>query len=180
MPVQARARDSGLLHDLGDRVTLVAEVLRIAELGGVDADRPADAPACRRRDGAGMRRALHRVRAFHLREQRQQHYGELRHRILWAARVDLDRVSEIPHPDPPRREVVDHVQRVADGSAEAIEGVHDDDIALARVRENLSQARPVGRRAGLLVDVDPIARDPGLLEASICRSTPCLTVETRA
>ncbi len=42
--------------------------------------------------------------------------------------------------------------------------MHDDHVALARVRDDFPQPGPVGRRAGLLINVDPIARDPDLLE----------------
>ncbi len=59
---------------------------------------------------------------------------------------------------------MDQVQGVTDRPTEAIERVHDDHVTLARVRDDLSEPGPVRRRAGLPVDVDPIARDPDLFE----------------
>ena len=60
---------------------------------------------------------------------------------------------------------MNQVQGVADRPAKPVERLHDDHVTLARVRDDLTQARPVGRRAGLLIDVDPVSRDPGLLES---------------
>ena len=59
---------------------------------------------------------------------------------------------------------MDQVERVAHRAPEPIEGVDDDHVALARVPDDLAQSGPVGRRPGLLVDVDPLARDPDLRE----------------
>ena len=125
--------------------------------GGVDEHRPADTPSLGGGDRAGVRGALERVGALHLRKQRQQHHRKLRHRILRVGRVDPDWVGEVAHPDPPLRELVDQVQRVAHRPAEPIEGVHHDHVPLARVLEHGAQAGPVDGRPGLLIDVDPIA-----------------------
>src|SRR5450755_297446 len=57
-----------------------------------------------------------------------------------------------------------HVQGIPDRPTETVERVHDDHVPRARVRDDFPQPGPIRRRAGLLVDVDPIARDPGLLK----------------
>jgi hypothetical protein len=59
---------------------------------------------------------------------------------------------------------VDQVQGVADGPAQPVECVHDNHVTLARISDDLREPRPVSRCAGLLIDVDPVSRDPGLLE----------------
>jgi len=87
-------------------------------------------------DGAGVRGALDRVGALHLTEQGEEGDGELGHRVVGVAGVDLDRVCEVADPDSALSEVVDHVERVADGPAEAIEGVDDDHVALAGVADH--------------------------------------------
>jgi hypothetical protein len=79
---------------------------------------------------------LDRVRALHLTEQGEEDDGELGHRVVGVAGVDLDRVCEVPDPDAALSEVVDHVERIADGAAEAIEGVDDDHVALAGVADH--------------------------------------------
>jgi hypothetical protein len=61
-------------------------------------------------------------------------------------------------------EVVDQVQGVAHGPSEPVEGVNHDDVAVAGVLDHSLQAGAVGGGAGLLVDVDPLGRDPGRLE----------------
>ncbi len=137
----------------------------VAELCGVDENRPADTAAFRGRDRSGVRGSLHRVRPLHLIEQRQQHDRQLRHRIVGVAGVDLDRVGEVADTDLALGELVDQVQGVSDRSAKPVERVHDDHVALARVRDELTEPGPVGRRAGLLIDVDPIPRDCDLLES---------------
>jgi hypothetical protein len=42
--------------------------------------------------------------------------------------------------------------------------VHDDHVPLARVLQDRAHARPVDRRPGLLIDVDPLAGDAGVDE----------------
>ena len=106
----------------------------------------------------------HRVRPLRLTEQRQQHDRELRHRILRIARVNLDRVGEVPDTNLALGQLVDQVQGIPDRPTEPVERVHDDHVTLARVRDDLSEPGPVRRRAGLPVDVDPIARDPDPLK----------------
>src|SRR5450755_3242978 len=162
--VQARAWDAGLLDDLSDRAPRVAQMSCPFQFPWVDQDRPADTTTLRTRHRARVRSALHRVCPLHLTEQRQQHDRELRHRILRVARVDLDRVSEVPDTNLALGELVDQVQGVPDRPTETVERVHDDHVTLARVRGDVSEPGPVRRRAGLPVDVDPIARDPDLLE----------------
>ena len=52
---------------------------------------------------------------------------------------------------PPLVQVVDQVQRVADGAAEPVESMHHDDIALAGVSQQYLQPGPLGGGPGLLV-----------------------------
>ena len=59
-----------------------------------------------------------------------------------------------------RRRRAGHDRWHATARLEPIEGVDDDHVALARVPDDLAQPGPVGRRPGLLVDIDPLARDP--------------------
>jgi hypothetical protein len=111
-----------------------------------------------------VRGALHRVGALHLAEQREEHDRKLRHRVVGVGGVDLDWVGEVANPDLAPGELVDEVQRVANGSPEAVEGVYDDDVAFPGVGDDVTQAGTVGGGAGLLVDANPVAGDPDLLE----------------
>ena len=97
----------------------------------------------------------------------RRYHGDIRpggHRILRIGGVDLDRVSEVPDTNLALGQLVDQVQGVTDRPTEAVERVHDDHVALARERDDLSEPRPARCRAGLLVDLDPVARDPSLFE----------------
>jgi len=91
-------------------------------------------------------------------------HGELGHRIGGVRGVDLDRVGEVAHPDAALGELVDEVKGVADGAAEPVQGVHHDHVAVAGVLQRRLQPGPVGRGTGLLVQVDPLRRDPGLMQ----------------
>ena len=75
---------------------------------------------------------------------------------------------------------MDHVQRVAHSPPEAIERVHDDHVPLARVLQDPAQAGPVDRRPGLLVDVDPLARDTRVEERHDLSVEVLLGLSTRA
>jgi len=164
VPVQAGPGDPGLGDDLGDAVAGVAQVHGVSELGRVDQDGPADPPAFRGRDGAGVRGSFQAVGALHLPKQGQQHDRELGHRVRRVGRVDLDRVGQVTHPDAALGELVDRAKRVADGPAEPVQGVHHDHVTGAGEPQHRPQPRPVHRRTGLLVQVDPLRRDPGLLQ----------------
>jgi hypothetical protein len=59
---------------------------------------------------------------------------------------------------------VDQVERVAHGAPEPVERVHDDHVAVAGVGDELSQPGAIDGRAGLLVEVDPLERDPDVGE----------------
>jgi len=108
----------------------------------------------------GVRGSFQGVGAFHLPEQRQQHDGELGHRVGRVRGVDLDRVGEVTNPDSPLGELVDEVEGVADGATEPVQGVHHDHVAVAGVRQCRPQPGPVRRGTGLLVQVDPLRRYP--------------------
>ncbi len=101
------------------------------------------------------------VGAFHLPEQGEQHDGELGHRIGRVAGVDPDRVSQVADPDAALGKLVDQVQRVPHGAAQAVQGVHHDHVTGAGVVKQGREPGPVGGGAGLLVQIDPLCRDPG-------------------
>jgi hypothetical protein len=61
-------------------------------------------------DRPGVGDPLEHVRAFHLREQRQHHHGQLRHRTVRVGRVNLDRVGQVAHAHSPTGHVVDHAR----------------------------------------------------------------------
>ncbi len=164
VPVQAGPGDPGPGDDLGDGVAGVAQVRGVGELGRVDQDGPADPPAFRGRDRPGVRGSLQGVGAFHLPEQRQQHDREPGHRVRRVRRIDPDRIGEVTHSHAALCELVDQVESVADGAAEPVQGVHHDHIAVAGVGQRRLQPGPVGRGTGLLVQVDPLRRDPGLMQ----------------
>ena len=105
--------------------------------------------------------ALDGVGPFHLREQGQQDDRELSHRVAGVRGVDLDRVREVADPDAAVGEVVDQVEGVAHRAPQAVQGVHDDDVALTGVLQHRPEARPVGGRAGLLVQKDLVPCDAG-------------------
>ena len=134
MTVEARAWDAGLLDDLRDRAPRLTQMRCPFQFPWVDQHRSADPTALRSRDGPRVRRALHRVRPLHLTEQRQEHDRELRHRILRVARVDLDRVSQVPDTNLALGQLVNQVQGVPDRPTEPVERVHDDHVARPRAR----------------------------------------------
>jgi len=63
VPVQAGPGDPGLGDDLGDGVAGVAQVRGVGKLVRIDQDGPADPPAFRGRDGAGVRGSFQGVGA---------------------------------------------------------------------------------------------------------------------
>jgi len=133
-------------------------------LSGSTTGRPADPPALRGRDRPGVRGPLQGVGALHLAEQRQQHDRELRHRVRRVGRVDPDRVGEVAHPDAALGQLVNEVEGVPNGPAQPVQGVHHDHITVPGVRQCRFEPGPVGRCARLLVQVDPLRRDPGLVQ----------------
>jgi hypothetical protein len=104
----------------------------------------------------------------------------LGHRVGGVARVDLDRIGEVADPDATFGELVDEVEGVSHGAAEAIEGVHDDHVAVAGVLQRRLEAGAVGGGSRLLVQVDPLRRDPGLVQGVDLPVQVLLGVETRA
>jgi hypothetical protein len=100
MPVQARASDPRLVHDLCDRSPWSRRCAAYASLSGsTSTGRPTRRPFAVATARACAARSIV-VGELHLREQRQQHDRELRRRILGIARVDLDRIGQVAHPDP--------------------------------------------------------------------------------
>lgn len=162
--VEAGSGDTGLGHDLGEGVAGVAKVRGVGEFVGVDNRGTANAPAFRGSDGSSVGGALEGVGAFHLAEEGEEDDGELGHRVVGVAGVDLDGVGEVADSDAAFGELVDQVEGVADGAAESVQGVHDDDVPGAGVAERRLQPGPRGgrSRAGLLVEVSAISWDPGL------------------
>ncbi len=69
--------------------------------------------------------------------------------------------AQVPYPDPAFAQVVDQVQGVAHIPAEPVEGVDDDDVAVAGVLEQCGQPGAVGGGPGLAIDVNPVRRDTG-------------------
>jgi len=77
-------------------------------------------------------------------------------------------------------ELVDQVQGVPHSAAQPVQGVHHDHVTGPGVVEQNSQPVRVGRGAGLLVQIDPLGRDPGGAQCVELRARSCLAVETRA
>ncbi|PTR18045.1 hypothetical protein C8K36_1273 [Rhodococcus sp. OK519] len=95
----------------------------MGDLGFGDHRRAAGAPALRGGDLAGVGGAFEGVGTFHLRGQCQQYDSQLCHRAVRVARVDADRIGEVPHSDSAFAQIVDQVQGVAHVPAEPVEGV---------------------------------------------------------
>jgi hypothetical protein len=130
---------------------------------------------------AGVRRPLAGVGPFHLGEQRQQHRRQLPHRVGRVGRVDLDRIGQVTHPHLTLGQLMDQVQRVPHGAAQPVQGVYHDLIASPGEPQHRPQPRPVHRRPGLVVQIDPLPGRPR--PRSTRRSAApgsCLTVDTRA
>jgi len=157
--VAADARAHPWLHDLPPVVSGA-----VGAYLGVPLLLADDPPAVRGRDRPGVRRPLKGVGALHLSKQRQQHDGEVGHRVAVVGGVDPDRVGEVAHPDAAPGQLMNEVEGVPDGPPQPVQGVHDDHVTVAGVRQRRVEPRPVSRRAGLLVQVDPLRGDPGLVQ----------------
>jgi len=72
--------------------------------------------------------------------------------------------ARFAHPDSSLGELVDEVEGVADGAAEPVQGVHDDHVAVAGVGQRRLEPGAVGGGTGLLIQVDPLRRDSGLVQ----------------
>lgn len=69
--------------------------------------------------------------------------------------IDLDGISQGAHPYPTLLKVMDQVESVADGAAQPVEGVDDNDIS----RAGLLESGPIRGGSGFLVGVDVFIRN---------------------
>jgi len=81
-------------------------------------------------------------------------------------------------PDAAAAQVRDGGDQVLQRAGEPVQGGHDEGVAGLQELQRGAQLGPVGVLAGLLVGEDPAA--PGPVSASVCRSSFCPSVDTRA
>ncbi len=163
MAVQARAWDPGLLDDLSDRAPRVAQMSCPFQFPCVDQHRSADTTALRggHRPRVAARSIVY-VRSICPNSASSTtascaigSSGLLESTLIGSARF---RTPILRSASSWIKFKVSRTVRPTDRA------VHDDHVPLARVRDDLSEPGPVRRRAGLPVDVDPVARDPDLFE----------------
>lgn len=161
-PIQGGHGNARLVGDLRHRQFL--DVAGYTALDVVDAELWLGAGGCDscERGRAGSIGAFEHVDPLHLGEQAEHRHADPAHGIVGRG-VDDERVVEGADPDAALGELVEEVERLPQVPYETIEFGHHQDVAAARVRQQLSEPGAIGVLAGLLVGPDLV--DAGLLWA---------------
>ncbi len=151
--------DAGLGRDPAEGVALGLQRPGVFDLVGGVGDGPADVPAARFGDGAGVGGALSGEGPFHLGEQREQQGGDAAHALVGA--VDGERVGQRADTDAALGQLVHEVQHLAEVTADPVQRVHDDRVPGTRAGQEPVKTLTSGGGSGPVVGVDPPSGDAG-------------------